>query len=66
MLQEAHHVIEFKPHIPKNYFVSESNFEKSRQISLFLLLGISQVLKGIRFLIPVGFPNILGFSEYPE
>lgn len=65
-MREAHCVIKFKPRIPKSYFVSKAEFEMSRQIPLFILLGISQVLKGMRFLITVGFPNTLDLSEYPE
>ena len=52
--------------IPKNSFVSKTNFEKSRQVPFFLQLGISQVLKGMKLLITVGFPNTLSLSEYLE
>lgn len=58
--------MKFKPQIQKSYFVSKVEFEISRQIPLFILLGISQVLKGMRFLITVGFSNTLDLSEYPE
>lgn len=51
VLREEQHVIKFKPQIPKSYFFSKAKFEISRQIPLFILLGISQVLKGMRFLI---------------
>lgn len=49
-----------------NYCVSQTNFEKSRQISFFLWLVISQMLKGMKLLVTVVFPNTLGLSEYLE
>lgn len=66
VMGEAHCVRKFKTQIPKSYFVSKAKFEMSRQIPLFILLGISQVLRGMSFLITVGFPNTLDLSEYLE